>query len=101
MCRRPCPDSPMTTATEQLHVYLSALDSAAHAIEQAQHIAPIPASITPSTACDRCCWTAIGYCNSANRSLAAAARGRRDRAHSNPGPIAAPGRAARLLGRSH
>jgi len=32
----------MTTATEQLHVYLSALDSAAHAIEQARRIRPDP-----------------------------------------------------------
>lgn len=42
MCRRPCPDSPMTTATEQLHFYLSALDSAAHAIEQARRVRPDP-----------------------------------------------------------
>ena len=32
----------MTTAPELLHVYLSALDSAAHAIEQARRIRPDP-----------------------------------------------------------
>ncbi|MBK9657881.1 MAG: hypothetical protein IPO66_21680 [Rhodanobacteraceae bacterium] len=32
----------MTTATEQLHFYLSALDSAAHAIEQARRVRPDP-----------------------------------------------------------
>ncbi|HWS26950.1 MAG TPA: hypothetical protein VN259_10320 [Xanthomonadales bacterium] len=32
----------MTNAIEQLHVYLSALDGAAHAIEQARCIRPDP-----------------------------------------------------------
>ena len=42
MSRRQDQELLMTTATELLHVYLSALDSAAHAIEQARRIRPDP-----------------------------------------------------------